>query len=235
MSDFYTFRFDYEGHEAKLPVLLDYIKFNCSKYVIFNEVAKETKKLHYQGKIMPTKSINTFRRNLLKGFPMFKRSNYSIAPIRKEGYDLYICKDGDVVINNVWTADEINDRQQQFNETADGFAAEAKKKAKPLETWSQRVAKEMEDKIPNVIQTYMNLIVFEELGIHEFTANEFQTFKNAKLNMLEFMLDRMGNAVKTLSKSIINSLFYGVTNHFLMKSNHRKEWVFKIYNKLDSF
>lgn len=233
VMEYYTFRFDYEGFEEKLPSLLAYIKSECSSYVIFDEVAEKTKKLHYQGKIKPVKSVETFRRNLLKSFPMFNRSNYSIAPVKKDTYDIYITKDGKVVINNLWSQEKIEELQKAYVKPSE--FKEVMKEKKPNETWSQRIANEMEKEIPSVINTYINLIQFESLGTEEFSSSQYQVFRQAKHDMLEFMLDRMGKAVKTLSKSVINGLFYGITNHFLMKSDKRKEWVSKIFNKLDNF
>ena len=233
-SKYLTFRFDYETHESKLQAILDFIKANCSSYAIFDEVAEKTKKKHIQGKIIPVKSMETFRRQLQQSFVnVFIKSNYSIAKVEKEYYDTYICKDGNIVINNIWTEQEIKDLQAKHIPKQE-FIQQCKEKKK-LQSWSQKVAEEMEKEIPDVIQKYIELLQFETLDNSDFSCYEFTQFKNAKESMLEFMLDKMGTAVKTLSSSIINGLFYGITNHFLMKSHKRKEWVSKIASKLDRF
>jgi len=233
-SKYLTFRFDYEEHESILPAILDFIKANCSSYVIFDEIAEKTKKKHIQGKIIPVKSMETFRRKLQESFVnVFIKSNYSIAKVNKEYYDSYICKDGHVVINNIWTEDEIKELQSKHVPKQE-FIAQCKEKKK-LQTWSQKVAEEMEIEIPDAIDKYIKLLQFESLGTDNYSGYQFEQFTDAKNRMLEFMLDRMGTAVKTLSSSIINGLFYGITNYFLMKSHKRKEWVSKIASKLDRF
>lgn len=233
MPEYYTFRFDYEGYEDKLSALTNFIKAQCSKYAIFDEVAEKTGKLHYQGKLMPVQSLVTFRRKLLLAFPFCHRSNYSIAPVRKDSYDIYISKDGKVVINNVWTEEEIQKLKDQYVKPSE--YAKVMKEKKPNETWSQRIASEMEKQIPNTIQRYIELIQFETLTGEQFSCEEFNEFTKLKLNMLEFMLSKMGSAVKTLSKHVINGLFYGIINHFLMKSDAKKVWVKKIYQNLGHF
>jgi len=234
MSKYLTFRFDYEGHEHKLIAILDFIKSNCSSYAIFDEIAEKTKKKHIQGKIIPVKSMERFRVKLKEAFVgVFHKSNYSIAKVEKEYYDAYICKDGNVVINNIWSEFEIKELQAQHIPKEE-FIQQCKEKKK-LQTWSQKVAEEMELAIPDVISKYIEMIQFERLSNEDFSCLEFTQFKIAKESMLEFMLDRMGTAVKTLTSNVINGLFYGIANHFLMKSHKRKEWVSKIASKLDRF
>ena len=151
---YYTFRYDYPSIEV-LEELKKFIKQNCTKYVLFDEIAEETKKKHVQGKIYPVRSIETFRRNLLEKFNLknkdkvFDRYNYSIAEIKKEGYDKYICKGKVVWINNAFTEEEIDKNYSDYWELNKEIKNKTKTgKEKPL-TWSQELTKSIKEKYPN--------------------------------------------------------------------------------------
>ena len=145
---YYTFRYDYTD-KTFLDILLPYIKRECSKYVIFDEIASETGKFHIQGKIMPCKSCIRFREDMRKQYKgFFERSNYSIAPIQKpDEYDLYICKDKKPLINNVWTDAEINDKSKAYWECNKTIQIKKEKKDKAL-TWSQQLTEAIRKKYP---------------------------------------------------------------------------------------
>jgi len=245
LEEFLTFRFDYEEHKEKVPEILKFIEHNCKKYIIFDEVAKLTGKLHLQGKVQCKKSPGQFRKDLKARFvfldpklncsvSIFHKANYSFAPItNSKHYDLYIAKDGNVRINNIWSQDKIDKLKSQYLPEEE-WIKKQKEKNKTL-TWSQRIAQEMKEKIPDVIDKYIELNQFETLSGEAFACDQFNDYKACKLLLLEFILERLGDAVKSLSSGVLNSLFYGIINSFMMKSSAKKEWVKKIAKKLDNF
>lgn len=147
-SPYFTFRYDYED-EKMLDILAPWLKQNLKKYAIFKEVGDVTGKHHVQGIVIPFKSDSQFRRDLLKKFPnTFCRSNYSFVPVKKEGYELYICKQGTVWINNLWTDEQIKEKQKQYWENNKVMLPKAK--SKKVLTWSQKLTLHLRQKYTDV-------------------------------------------------------------------------------------
>ena len=150
----YTFRYDYTD-KTFLDILLPYIKRECSKYVIFDEIATETGKSHIQGKVMPVKSCVRFREDMRKQYKgFFERSNYSIAPIQKpDEYDLYICKDKRPVINNIWSVEQIESNSIAYWKVNKKIQIKKEKKPKTL-SWSQELTEKIRNKYPDKLWKY---------------------------------------------------------------------------------
>lgn len=86
------------------------------KYLVYEEVSNKTKKLHYQGIVWVT-DLKAFNAAKTRFTTMFKethpRSNRSMAPVRKDNYEVYITKDLKKVMSRGYTDEEIERLQSQ--------------------------------------------------------------------------------------------------------------------------
>lgn len=123
------------------------------------ETAELTGKLHIQGVIQPTKSASQFRRDLqlsYKGF--FTRSNYSIAPVRKQdNYLAYICKERTPFVNNMITSEQVEELYKKYWDYNKQVVAPRIRKLK-AKTWSQELTERINKKYPDQIWLYTGYV-----------------------------------------------------------------------------
>lgn len=185
----YTFRYDYTDEELLEKVGL-FIKQNCRKYVIFKEIATETGKPHVQGKLIPIKSVETFRRGLQDKFKnVFVKSNYSIVMVKKEDYDKYICKEKNVWINNVWSQEEIENNYTEYWKVNNKIASKIKKEK--VKSWSEELTQEIDAAYPNRGWIY-DAVTMKIIG--------------------DKVLEKLGKTSKKLSLTIYRDLCLGQLN-----------------------
>lgn len=203
---FYSFRYDLDGvHNVKI---LDYIKREFPKYAIFKEEGEITGKFHYQGKIGKNISLVQLKKNILKEFNLngkekvLDRSNYSIAVIMDiDKYDSYICKDGEPVLNNVFSEDfilEQVDKHKTILATKKEKKEEFMKKKKI--NWTQEIVSDYKKEHPEEVKRLM---------LNAYKNNDMNALLTKK-HLLRYTLKRMGSLTKTIDKHIIERIFNGL-------------------------
>lgn len=211
-SPYFTFRYDYQD-EKFLEPLETFLKVNLRKYAIFKEVADETGKLHVQGVAIPFKSASQFRRDLQSRFPnVFCKSNYSFAPVNKdESYPLYICKQGNVWINNMWTEEEILSNKTKYWKNNKNLLPKAK--SNKVITWSQQLTIDIAKKHPDVQWSY---------DVYSIQI------------LIDETLTAMGKTSKKLSGRIVKELVLGQLNALnpTISSGLRQKLINEEFNDL---
>lgn len=85
------------------------------KYIISYEIAKKTKKPHYQGIIFTTCKNETYKKRLEKLFPEWKGTRggkcglRSFAPVKEDSWEVYIVKDKDIRFRQGYSDFEIEE------------------------------------------------------------------------------------------------------------------------------
>lgn len=207
-SPYFTFRYDYED-EKFLDILAPFMKLVFRKYAIFKEIADKTGKPHIQGLVIPFKSDSQTRRDLLARFPgFFRKSNYSFVPVKTDGYELYVCKQGNVWINNIWTDEEIKNKQKEFWENNKVMVPKAKSKEK-VKSWSMRLTESIRLKYPNQVWFY--------------NAQTIEILLSETLNAMGSDSKKIGNKiVKELVLGQLNALNNSVSNGLYDKIKHEE-------------
>lgn len=147
----------------------------------------------------------------------------------------YTIKDGNIRTN---MSEEALQKFQQIT-----FKKDEKQKKKQI-PWARRVAEEMEVKMKSTIVTYCTLVAYEfeehPIGhMHKgqfLAADDYMLFVATKKKLLTFIVERMGQDVKTLSSSIVNNLFWGIMNYHIQKSDNKTAkaaYIDKLFNKLN--
>lgn len=199
---FNTFRFDYETEEQKIKAL-EYIKNNFMKYCIADEIADKTKKLHLQGKVLLKKSIETERRNMKKQLPFLNTSNYSFAKIKdKDEYDSYICKSGNLPLNNCFDEKFVLDAVEKHRILKEAFDEKTKlKKIRDKQlTFTQELTRDFQKDHPNLCENLIN---------YSYSHDE-ELIYETKMNLLKYILKRLGSLSKVFDKIILQRLYNGV-------------------------
>ena len=200
---YYTFRLDINFDDNKLTQLQDYIKSNFPKYALFNEIGDETKKPHIQGKIGSTSCLQTLRNKFKKTFPtLFVGTLYSITYIKdKDKYDSYICKQDNIWINNIFSQDDINNFNKNY---------EYKEKVKAT-TFTQKVFKDF------VIEYEHDYNILKQLSYYNYklSEQEKEMLINSKKQLLEYILKRLGSLTQVFDSHILQKMYNGILNSIL--------------------
>lgn len=225
---YYSFRFDYETEKQKNDCK-DLILRECPKYAIFDEVSDEVGKHHLQGKIGKEMSDEQLRKRFKAALPnYFNKSNYSLAHIMEpENYDSYICKDGNVVINNIFSQEYIDAQVQKRVEKKVAFENK-KQKQKSSVPFTQKVAFDFVSENPSearVIQQSQNLYKVEE-----------KAMVKAHEDLLKFLLKRLGKAAKVFDDNVLQRMYTGVKNYIIqLDENASNFYADRVKNSIDLY
>lgn len=206
---YYTFRYDYTD-EQQLDAIMNYIVAQCPKYAIFKEVSDVVGKNHVQGKIGKAMSNGQLRKNLVAEFPkLFNRSNYSCTYIDKpEEYDSYICKQGNPVINNIFTPEYIADAVQLHKDKVAEFTKKETKRSTVL-PFTHKVALDFMLELPieaSIIQSPHYKPNDYELKVYQESCDK----------LLMFLLKRLGKIAKCFDDNILQRMYNGIKNYIVM-------------------
>lgn len=115
-----TIRLDHVGDTD--PETLKKFLSRYPKYLVYEEIADKTKKLHYQGiiKIDDKSQYNAIKQRFYDMFPSHKGGLKSMAIARKKSYEVYITKDGKVFASQGYTTEEIEALEAQSYKVGDG-------------------------------------------------------------------------------------------------------------------
>lgn len=110
-----TFRIDArEGVTAdKVREFFDKYSDIFEKYLIYEEVADVTGKVHWQGIIYTESTIGSIREKVRRFFPGMSTGDYSLAKVKTENYEIYITKDKKRLVSKGYTDDEINTLEEK--------------------------------------------------------------------------------------------------------------------------
>jgi len=201
---FYSFRFDYDD-ETIVDKIKGYVIREIPKYALFLEVSQDVKKKHIQGKIGKCISEEQLRKHFKKEFPnVFEKSNYSIKSIKEpENYDSYICKDGNVLCNNVFTDEYIQAQKEKHIELHQKFVS---KKEKNLSvTFTQKVFNDFIKECPDEVQDIQTRYQMNS-DYHK------DVYDKACKKLLGFLLKRLGDLVKVFDDNVIQRMYNGIKN-----------------------
>ena len=204
---YYTFRYDYDD-EVVRDKIISYIKREFPKYAIFDEISEEVKKKHIQGKIGKAMSSEQIRKLFKKEFPnIFCKSNYSIKDIVKpDEYDSYICKDGEVLLNNVFDDDYIAEQVKKREDNKKIYQAKVVK-SKSAATFTQKLFTEFRDDYTCEFNTIYTYSYMKGISDHEMTQ-----LQQSKEVLLNFILKRLGNLVKVFDTTVLQRIYNGIKN-----------------------
>lgn len=206
---YYTFRYDYTD-DTIVEKIKNYFVREFPKYAIFREISDVVGKKHLQGKIGKALSNIQVRKNLLSEFPnVFNRTNYSCVPIDKpDEYDSYICKDGDALINNVFSQEFIDE-------------AVALRKTKVSEFTKKQTARSAV--LPFTHKVVLDFMVEYPIETqiiqrpeYKMTEYEQKQYDKACEGLLMFLLKRLGKIAKVFDDNILQRMYTGIKNHILM-------------------
>lgn len=205
---YYTFRYDYTD-EQQLDNIMKYIVAQCPKYAIFKEVSDVVGKNHVQGKIGKAMSNGQLRKNLLAEFPnLFNRSNYSCTVIEKpEEYDSYICKQGEAVINNIFTPEYIADAVKLHKDKIAEFTKKETKRSTVL-PFTHRVALDF------MVEHSIEASIIQK---PEYKPNDYElkVYQKACDDLLLFLLKRLGKIAKCFDDNILQRMYTGIKNYIV--------------------
>jgi len=206
---YYTFRYDYTD-EKVVELIKNYIIREFPKYAIFREVSDVVGKKHLQGKIGKAMSNVQVRKKLLLEFPnVFCRTNYSCKDIQHaEEYDSYICKDGDVLINNVFSQEFIDEAVALHKKKVSEFTAKQTKRSAVL-PFTHKVVLDFMVEYP--IET--QIIQSPE---YKMTDSQQKIYDKACEGLLFYLLKRLGKIVKQFDDNILQRMYNSIKNHILM-------------------
>jgi len=79
------------------------------KYLVYQEIAEKTKKLHFQGVIyvLDVKAYGAMKTRFSTVFKAWTRGMKSMALVKKDAYEVYITKDGNMFASKGFTEAEI--------------------------------------------------------------------------------------------------------------------------------
>lgn len=115
-----TFRLDTDrlGLEYTNSLIELFLKENdllFSKYIISYELGSETGKGHYQGFIIHHIQSTGYQTRCSRYFSNYKSSEKSFAPVKKEFFKTYVCKDGNIKWSKGYSDEEIKDLCDQYD------------------------------------------------------------------------------------------------------------------------
>lgn len=121
-------------NEADGDMLIKFLSM-YDKYLVYEEIAEKTGKLHYQG-VIHFADIRAFNAAKSRFTTMFgkthPRSKKSMAQVRKEEYKYYITKDGKLFTSKNYTQDEIDALASKWK-SRQNFDVDVKVKSKTSE------------------------------------------------------------------------------------------------------
>lgn len=205
----------FEHYDKRQKQVINYIEHNFMKYAIAFEISTITKKPHLQGKIFITKDLETVRKNMKKDLGFLNRSNYSLAIIKEpEKYDSYICKDGNLILNNVFTDEFIKESMEKHKEVI------VKNQENEKLTFTQRIARDykIENECGIIKQfSYSNACDLELNKAHE--------------HLLRYILKRLGKVVKCFDERELQRIYNGVKNSIIYENEDTLEREVQFYSK----
>lgn len=208
----YTFRYDYKD-DAIVEKIKNYIIREIPKYAIFDEISEKTEKPHLQGKIGKALSLDQLRKHFHKEFPgVFCKSNYSITLIQDPSHwDSYICKDGKVLCNNIFSQEFIDAQVhiREVNKIEHQLKKEKNVKKMASTSFTQQVFNEFKNSNP----IEMNHI---KCGL-DYCASDTDIlyYDKACEKLLGFLLKRLGNIVKVFDDVVLQRMYTGIKNAIL--------------------
>lgn len=206
---YYTFRFDYDTVEQVEKVKALILR-ECPKYAIFDEVSDVVGKQHLQGKIGKCMSCEQIRKRFKAALPdYFVKTNYSIKEIKEEeAYDSYICKDGKVLINNVFTQDYIDSQVKKRVENVAKFEQKTKKIC--VKNFTESVASDF-------VRDHLYAVQQIQQGQNYFKPTDYEKeqLEAAYDLLLSFILKRLGKVAKVFDTNILQRMFNGIKNYII--------------------
>lgn len=221
---FYTFRFDCDD-----VVIIDKIKNfvirDMPKYALFTEVSSDVGKQHIQGKIGKALSEEQLRKHFKKEFPnLFVKSNYSITTIKDpEDYDSYICKDGVVLCNNVFTDEYIQEQVALRKKNVAAFTAK-KEKTKSAVSFTELVSRDF-------IKEFPDHVLAIQMSYYEYKPSEYEkksTETSCKF-LLNYILKRLGKVAKVFDDNVLQRMYNGVKNAIIQLDDNAAAGFSKIF------
>jgi len=205
---YYTFRYDYTD-DTMVEKIKKYFMRDFPKYALFLEVSQDVNKNHIQGKIGKALSLVQVRKNLLAEFPnVFSKSNYSISDIKKpDEYDSYICKDGNVLCNNVFDDEYILSQKEKHIVLHNAFENKKQKKNATV-SFTQKIFQDFCKEYPFDVRDI-------QCRFYQPTDYEKNVYDKACESLLKFILKRLGDVVKVFDDNVLQRMYNGVKNAIL--------------------
>lgn len=207
---YYTFRFDYQNEE-QLEKIKTYILGNVPKYAIFREISDVVGKPHIQGKVGIALSDEQLRKNIRAALPnMFIRSNYTIAAITDSDlYDSYICKDGVVFMNNVFTSEYILEQVEIRKQNKVAFETKIQKAKSAPVTFTHSVFVDFCKLFPHDVTQI-------QLG-KPYNASDYEkaSYLKACNVLLSYILKRLGKIAKVFDDNVLQRMYNGIKNSII--------------------
>jgi len=209
---YYTFRYDYTD-DSMVEKIKNYFVREFPKYAIFREISDVVGKKHLQGKIGKALSHVQVRKNLLAEFPnVFNRTNYSCVPIDKpDEYDSYICKDGDALINNVFSQEFIDEAVTLRKTKVSEFTAKQTKRSTAM-PFTHKVVLDFIVEYP--IET--QIIQSPE---YKMSDSQQLVYDKACECLLYYLLKRLGKIAKVFDDIILQRMYNGMKNLIMMEDD----------------
>lgn len=211
---YYTFRYDYDDMDI-VEKIKSYVIRSYPKYALFLEVSSEVEKKHIQGKIGACLSIARMREQFKKEFPkVFEKTNYSISEIKEsEKYDSYICKDGNVLCNNVFDKEYI-DAQVKLH-SVKVMAFEKKKQKQKALNFTQQVMEDFCKEYPSETN---------QIRYHYYDCKPsdyvIKAYNEATQKLLAYILKRLGKVVKVFDDNILQRMYNGIKNSIVCSDDN---------------
>lgn len=208
---YYTFRYDNEDSSV-FEKIKAYIIREIPKYAVFVEISTEVGKTHIQGKIGKSISHQQLRKHFKAEFPnLFDKSNYSIAPIKDpDNWDSYICKDGSVLCNNVFTQEFIDAQVDKHKVCVDNHKKKMEKKQSAV-SFTQKVFSDFVLEYPLDVRDIQNFAHFN-LNLSD---SEQKCYERATSSLLSYILKRLGKIVKVFDDCVLQRLYNGIKNSII--------------------
>jgi len=208
---FYTFRYDNEDTSV-FEKIKAYIIREIPKYAVFIEISTEVGKTHIQGKIGKCISHEQLRKHFKSEFPnLFDKSNYSIAPIKDiEQWDSYICKDGNVLCNNVFTQEFIDEQVEKHKVCVNNHKKKMEKKQSAV-SFTQKVFADFLIEFPLDVRDIQYYSHYEGT----LTEYELKCYDRATSSLLSYILKRLGKVVKVFDDCVLQRLYSGIKNSII--------------------
>lgn len=224
---YYTFRYDYQD-DNDIEKIKSYILANIPKYAIFKEISSDVGKKHIQGKLGKALSLVQLRKQLKEAFPMFIKSNYSIADVKDvDKYDSYICKDGDVLCNNIFTEEYIKEQVEIHKQNVAVFDKKQKDRAETV-TFTKSVANDF-------CKLFSSDVVVIQQGLREYKPSDYEkaSYRKSCNVLLNYLLKRLGKIAKVFDDNVLQRMYSGIKNDVVTRdevscADNWKSYEFRI-------
>lgn len=151
--NYYTFRVDNLESVNTKEIIADFL-LKYERYIVFEEIADKTGKLHYQGIVYSDQKSNTYRTYANKHFELWKggqrRSFADVKDLQK--YMSYIYKGGNVAFRNGVSDEEYNDYCEKSSKVNNEI--QERKKKRDVQNFTQKYLSYMDEKKVCGDQTY---------------------------------------------------------------------------------